>query len=155
MAALKVIAFTFVTMLATIRAYPYPGYEGLGIGGLDGLEGHGVALHGAVGGHGLSLGGGHGAGGYGHEDGGHSIDYYAYPKYSFKYGVNDYHTGDVKSQHEERDGDVVKGQYSLVEPDGSIRTVDYTADKHNGFNAVVSKSGPSHHTGGLEHGYGK
>lgn len=24
------------------------------------------------------------------------------------------------------------GQYSLVEPDGSIRTVDYTADKHNG-----------------------
>lgn len=24
------------------------------------------------------------------------------------------------------------GQYSLVEPDGSIRTVDYTADKVNG-----------------------
>lgn len=35
------------------------------------------------------------------------------PKYAFKYGVNDYHTGDVKSQHETRDGDVVKGQYSL------------------------------------------
>lgn len=31
------------------------------------------------------------------------------PKYAFKYGVNDYHTGDVKSQHETRDGDVVKG----------------------------------------------
>lgn len=28
------------------------------------------------------------------------------------------------------------GQYSLVEPDGSIRTVDYTADSINGFNAV-------------------
>lgn len=28
------------------------------------------------------------------------------------------------------------GQYSLVEPDGSIRTVDYTADPVNGFNAV-------------------
>lgn len=28
------------------------------------------------------------------------------------------------------------GQYSLVEPDGSIRTVDYTADPINGFNAV-------------------
>lgn len=69
----------------------------------------------------------------------------AYPKYSFKYGVNDYHTGDVKSQHEVRDGDVVKGQYSLVEPDGSIRTVDYTADKHSGFNAVVSKTAPVHH----------
>lgn len=72
----------------------------------------------------------------------------AYPKYSFKYGVNDHHTGDIKSQHETRDGDVVKGQYSLVEPDGSIRTVDYTADKHNGFNAVVHKSAPTKHIGG-------
>lgn len=36
------------------------------------------------------------------------------------------------------------GQYSLVEPDGSIRTVDYTADKHNGFNAVVHKTAPVH-----------
>ncbi|VVC93508.1 unnamed protein product [Leptidea sinapis] len=52
---------------------------------------------------------------------------------------------DIKSQHESRDGDVVKGQYSLVEPDGSIRTVDYTADPVHGFNAVVSKSGPSIH----------
>lgn len=111
------------------------------------------------------------------------------PKYAFKYGVNDYHTGDVKSQHETRDGDVVKGiiywlynfivsylrhlhflhfvnwkrcdklkkkktknenrkkikqlflvlitgQYSLVEPDGSIRTVDYTADKVNGWDFI-------------------
>lgn len=60
------------------------------------------------------------------------VDYFAHPKYAYKYGVSDYHTGDVKSQHETRDGDVVKGQYSLVEPDGSVRTVDYTADKHNG-----------------------
>lgn len=36
------------------------------------------------------------------------------------------------------------GQYSLVEPDGSIRTVDYTADKLNGFNAVVHKTAPVH-----------
>lgn len=47
----------------------------------------------------------------------------AYPKYSFNYGIKDPHTGDIKSQAEERDGDVVKGQYSLVEPDGSVRTV--------------------------------
>lgn len=79
-----------------------------------------------------------------HEEDEH-VDYYAPPKYAFKYGVNDYHTGDVKSQHETRDGDVVKGQYSLVEPDGSIRTVDYTADKHNGFNAVVHKTPAVHH----------
>ncbi|XP_055376809.1 cuticle protein 8-like [Condylostylus longicornis] len=67
----------------------------------------------------------------------------SYPKYSFNYGIKDPHTGDIKSQAEERDGDVVKGQYSLVEPDGSVRTVDYTADDHNGFNAVVHKSGPA------------
>lgn len=56
----------------------------------------------------------------------------SHPHYSYNYGVHDGHTGDVKSQHESRDGDVVKGQYSLVEPDGSVRTVDYTADDHNG-----------------------
>lgn len=69
----------------------------------------------------------------------------AYPKYAFNYGVKDPHTGDVKSQHEERDGDVVKGSYSLVEPDGSTRTVEYAADDHTGFNAVVHKSGHAVH----------
>lgn len=69
----------------------------------------------------------------------------AHPKYTFKYGVNDYHTGDVKSQQESRDGDAVKGRYSLVEPDGSIRTVEYSADKHSGFNAVVHKTKPIKH----------
>lgn len=39
----------------------------------------------------------------------------------------------------------ISGQYSLVEPDGSVRTVDYTADSVNGFNAVVSKSAPTVH----------
>nr|CAD7199907.1 unnamed protein product [Timema douglasi] len=60
--------------------------------------------------------------------------------YSFSYGVNDALTGDSKSQHESRDGDVVKGSYSLVEPDGSTRTVKYIADPINGFNAVVHKT---------------
>ncbi|KOB67815.1 Uncharacterized protein OBRU01_19253, partial [Operophtera brumata] len=62
------------------------------------------------------------------------------PRYSFNYGVADHTTGDVKSQHETKQGDVVK------EPDGSIRTVDYTADSVHGFNAVVSKIGPNVHT---------
>ncbi|XP_013116929.1 cuticle protein 8 [Stomoxys calcitrans] len=69
----------------------------------------------------------------------------AYPKYSFNYGIKDPHTGDIKSQTEERDGDAVKGQYSLVEADGSVRTVDYSADDHNGFNAVVHKTAPAAH----------
>lgn len=75
----------------------------------------------------------------------YKISFKAYPKYKFEYGVNDAYTGDIKQQSEHREGDVVKGQYSLVEPDGSVRTVDYTADPINGFNAVVSKSGPTVH----------
>lgn len=69
------------------------------------------------------------------------IDYYAHPQYKFSYGVNDPHTGDWKTQYEERNGDVVKGSYTVAVPDGSLRTVHYTADDHNGFNALVSKDG--------------
>ncbi|XP_076761617.1 cuticular protein 6 [Xylocopa sonorina] len=75
----------------------------------------------------------------------HDHDYYAHPKYTFNYGVHDPHTGDVKTQHEVRDGDVVHGSYSVNEPDGSVRIVEYTADDHNGFNAVVKKVGPAIH----------
>ncbi|TGZ37782.1 Cuticle protein 19 [Temnothorax longispinosus] len=34
---------------------------------------------------------------------------------------------------------------SVNEPDGSVRIVEYTADDHNGFNAVVKKVGPAIH----------
>ena len=53
--------------------------------------------------------------------------------------MHDSHTGDVKSQHETRHGDQVQGQYSLLDADGHQRIVDYTADDHNGFNAVVRR----------------
>lgn len=39
----------------------------------------------------------------------------------------------------------MKGSYSLAEPDGTIRTVHYTADDHNGFNAVVERRGHAVH----------
>jgi hypothetical protein len=68
-----------------------------------------------------------------------------HPRYAYEYGVNDPHTGDVKRAWEKRDGDVVKGQYSLVEPDGSVRIVDYVADWETGFHATVTKKGPSVH----------
>ncbi|KAG8248567.1 hypothetical protein J6590_036924 [Homalodisca vitripennis] len=71
-------------------------------------------------------------------------EYDPHPQYSFAYDIQDAHTGDYKSQHESRDGDVVHGSYSLVEPDGSKRTVEYTADPHNGFNAVVHKEAGAH-----------
>ncbi|XP_012159094.1 ras-interacting protein RIP3 [Ceratitis capitata] len=68
-----------------------------------------------------------------------SEDYDSHPQYSFAYDVRDTLTGDEKQQEEKRDGDLVQGQYSLVEPDGTRRVVEYTADDINGFNAVVSK----------------
>jgi len=70
----------------------------------------------------------------------------SHPKYEFKYGVKDLHTHDIKEQAEKRDGDKVEGYYKLVEPDGTTRTVHYTADKHNGFNAHVEKSGHATHS---------
>uniref|UniRef100_A0A182J518 Uncharacterized protein n=1 Tax=Anopheles atroparvus TaxID=41427 RepID=A0A182J518_ANOAO len=86
----------------------------------------------------------------------HTHDYYAYPKYKFEYGVKDPHTGDQKSHWEERDGDVVKGVYSLYEPDGTERVVVYRADKHNGFEAHVKHISHEVHPqlhGHQEHAY--
>ncbi|XP_064071265.1 cuticle protein 19-like [Vanessa tameamea] len=79
----------------------------------------------------------------------HHSDYYTHPKYMFEYKVEDHHTGDMKSQHETRDGDVVKGVYSLHQPDGSERTVHYHGDHHTGFHADVKYDThhivPKHH----------
>ncbi|KAM3958071.1 larval cuticle protein A1A-like [Aphomia sociella] len=58
---------------------------------------------------------------------------------SFAYDVADPNTGDYKSQVETRVGGTVQGQYSLLDADGTKRTVDYAADDVNGFNAVVRK----------------
>jgi hypothetical protein len=72
-------------------------------------------------------------------------DFDPHPQYTFAYRIQDTLTGDAKSQQESRDGDVVQGSYSLVEPDGTVRTVLYAADPINGFNAVVQRS-PLVHT---------
>nr|CAH7728766.1 unnamed protein product [Callosobruchus chinensis] len=66
-------------------------------------------------------------------------DYYDYPRYRFGYGVRDPKTGDYKSHHESRDGDVVKGFYTVLDPDGVLRIVRYTADDKHGFRAVVDR----------------
>ncbi|XP_072931788.1 sodium/potassium-transporting ATPase subunit alpha-4-like [Epargyreus clarus] len=66
------------------------------------------------------------------------------PAYSFSYGVADPSTGDHKDASETLQNGVVHGSYSLVEPDGHVRKVTYTADKVNGFNAVVERTGASH-----------
>ncbi|EDW77945.1 uncharacterized protein Dwil_GK24278 [Drosophila willistoni] len=59
--------------------------------------------------------------------------------YNFNYAVHDETTGDIKEHSETRDGYVVRGSYSLVDPDGYKRTVTYTADDVHGFNAVVKR----------------
>ncbi|XP_068630575.1 cuticle protein 7-like [Battus philenor] len=98
---------------------------------------------------------GYGGESYGHESSGYApvayeghgdqhVDYHAHPKYDYSYSVSDPHTGDHKTQHEARDGDVVKGEYSLLQPDGSFRKVTYTADDHSGFNAIVHNTAPAH-----------
>ncbi|XP_050433928.1 cuticle protein 8-like [Adelges cooleyi] len=63
--------------------------------------------------------------------------------YHFGYAVKDTHTQDIKSHQETSDGHgTVKGSYSLVEPDGSTRLVEYTADHVHGFQAKVKKIPP-------------
>ncbi|XP_046960813.1 cuticle protein 8-like [Vanessa cardui] len=86
-----------------------------------------------------------------HNNGHEHQDYYSHPKYEFQYNVEDHHTGDIKSQHETRDGDHVTGSYSLHQPDGSVRSVHYNADKHSGFNAQVDYSAPSTHAQPIHH----
>lgn len=48
----------------------------------------------------------------------------------------------VTHRWEERRGDLVHGSYSLLEPDGRIRVVEYTADDVEGFKAVVKHRSP-------------
>ncbi|XP_018897161.1 cuticle protein 7 [Bemisia tabaci] len=76
---------------------------------------------------------------------GYEHEHYPPPHYKFGYSVSDHHTGDFKAQHEFREGDVVHGSYSLVEPDGHLRTVKYSADHKHGFNAEVHRKYLGHH----------
>ncbi|XP_053663573.1 uncharacterized protein LOC128712713 [Anopheles marshallii] len=65
--------------------------------------------------------------------------YNDFPLYEFAYGVHDPSTGDNKEQWEKRVGDHVKGKYTLDQPDGTKRVVEYEADDRNGFEAIVKE----------------
>jgi hypothetical protein len=107
--------------------------------------------HGGDGGHGHGGDEGHGHGHGGH--GGHeSHDYYHHPSYKYEYGVKDPKTKDHHSQWEHRDGDVVKGEYTLDEADGTKRVVKYSSDKKSGFTAHVERIGHAEHPHG-HHGH--
>lgn len=58
--------------------------------------------------------------------------------YQFGYTVRAEETGDYKSHHEVSDGEAVRGVYTLGEPNGDLRVVNYTADRANGFRATVA-----------------
>lgn len=58
-------------------------------------------------------------------------------EYNYSYNVINPSTGDAKTLHEMRRGGIVTGSYSLIDPDGTRRTVKYTAGPRTGFNAVV------------------
>ncbi|VVC26695.1 Insect cuticle protein,Chitin-binding type R&R consensus [Cinara cedri] len=81
-----------------------------------------------------------------HDESNSDTDAVSAPRtYHFQYAVNDPATGDVKSQNEVGDGHGgVRGHYSLVEPDGSTRVVEYAADDVNGFTAEVKRIEPQH-----------
>jgi Insect cuticle protein len=70
---------------------------------------------------------------------GYKADYEGPSDYSFNYEVNDAATYDVKSQSEYSKDGYVAGSYSLIDADGLRRTVDYTADDYNGFQATVRR----------------
>ncbi|XP_055847114.1 uncharacterized protein LOC129912745 [Episyrphus balteatus] len=76
-------------------------------------------------------------------DGRGRVDYVARPEYQFAYGVEDAKTRVLQNRRETRNGDAVKGVYSVVDPDGSLRVVKYTADNVNGFQAEVISNGVS------------
>lgn len=67
------------------------------------------------------------------------IDYDEPAQYEYGYTVHDDQTGDYKMHTEKRDGDTVHGRYEVLDPDGFKRIVEYTADAHHGFNAVVRR----------------
>lgn len=62
-------------------------------------------------------------------------------------------TGESHGHSETRDGSTVKGEYTVMEPDGVLRRVQYTADPKNGFRALVRFVRPDGESSSHEHGY--
>ncbi|KAK5642164.1 hypothetical protein RI129_008331 [Pyrocoelia pectoralis] len=66
-------------------------------------------------------------------------DYDPNPSYQFGFDVkDDYHTN-YQNRKEQRDGNKITGSYSVVDADGFLRTVTYTADPKEGFKAEVNR----------------
>ncbi|XP_022920963.2 uncharacterized protein [Onthophagus taurus] len=57
--------------------------------------------------------------------------------YKFGFDVTDDENTNYHNRQEQRDGKKISGSYSVVDSDGFIRTVTYTADPEEGFKAEV------------------
>jgi len=137
MAFLQIVTILAIISIASCGHYP-PGYSYAKFSGpVSGPEKEIVVSHGDD-----------------HHGHGHTVDYVAKPDYHFAYGVEDPKSKVSQSRKETRHGDAVHGEYSVVDPDGVLRTVKYTADKKNGFQAEVITSGKSNGGGGGNGGGG-
>ncbi|XP_056633890.1 uncharacterized protein LOC130443342 [Diorhabda sublineata] len=66
-------------------------------------------------------------------------DYDPNPSYQFGFDVKDELNTNYQNRKEQREGNKITGSYSVVDSDGFIRTVSYTADPKEGFKAEVSR----------------
>nr|ATX63084.1 cuticular protein 66D [Locusta migratoria] len=66
-------------------------------------------------------------------------DYDPNPQYQFAFDVRDDQFTNYQNRKEQREGDKISGSYSVVDSDGFIRTVKYTADPLEGFKAQVTR----------------
>jgi hypothetical protein len=73
--------------------------------------------------------------------------------FDFNYAVKDDYYGTDYSHNAVSDGDVVKGQYKVLLPDGRLQIVTYTADWKNGFNADVRYEGEARYPDQQPGGY--
>lgn len=59
-----------------------------------------------------------------------NFDYFFQPnaQYQFSFDISDDESTNYHNRKEQRDGEKISGSYSVVDSDGYIRTVTYTAD---------------------------
>lgn len=58
--------------------------------------------------------------------------------FDFNYNVIDKENAIDQSHQSGSDGDITKGEYRVMLPDGRTQVVRYTADWKNGYNAEVT-----------------
>ncbi|XP_064082615.1 larval cuticle protein A2B-like [Macrobrachium nipponense] len=82
------------------------------------------------------------------------VVHHAPTPYDYGYGVSDAYTGNDFGHSESSDGNVVKGSYHVLLPDGRKQVVTYTADHYNGFQAQVAYEGTAHYPEVVGHAHG-